>query len=170
MCWAAVRSGKIGMNGNGAIGVGSRGVSRTRLEKWREITTEGGKVPYHWSYPKFHGQNMQTHWAFVWWCSCLPFQTHFTFSYLFARDVAEHTFDSVCIIPWKFLGLRRLKARILPKVFLAPLRQCHEHYTRARFDCLIANLPNRAKAWSERDVKQENTWDDKQESIKQTST
>jgi len=35
------------MNGNGAIGVGSRGVSRTRLEKWREITTEGGKVPYH---------------------------------------------------------------------------------------------------------------------------
>ena len=36
------------MNGNGAIGVGSRGLgsSRTRLEKWREITT-GGKVLYH---------------------------------------------------------------------------------------------------------------------------
>ena len=180
MCWAAVRSGKIGMNGNGAIGVGSRGVSRTRLEKWREITTEGGKVPYHWSCPKFHGKNMQTRWAFVWWCSCLPFQTHFTFSYLFARDVAEHTFDSVGIIPWKFLGLRRLKARILPKVFLAPLRH-HAHYTRAGFDCLIANLPNRAKAWSEWDVKEEATWDaktetiwdDKQEStwdVKQTST
>ena len=126
-------------------------------------------------------ENMQTHWAFVWWCSCLPVQTHFTCSNLFARDVAEHTFDSVGIIPWKFLGLRRLKARILPKVFLAPLRQCHAHYTRAGFDCLIANLPNRAKAWSEWDVKEEatwdakkeTTWDDKQEStwdVKQTST
>eukprot|EP00439_Symbiodinium_sp_Y106_P018219 s3199_g2.t1 len=74
----------------------------------------------------------------------------------------------------------RLKARILPEVFLAPLRH-HAHYTRAGFDCLIANLPNRAKAWSEWDVKEEATWDaktetiwdDKQEStwdVKQTST
>ena len=65
------------------------------------------------------------------------------------------------MIPWG--SFPELKARILPKLFLAASQQCHKHYTGAGFDCRIANLPNRAKAWSDWDVKKESTWDAKKE-------